>query len=204
MNTKKSKFQERLEAVAPKHLAEKGSINDQVKLHDDTLFTNSISEESNKRKSQPAQKPPNFLGLQHWTSVRKEKPLYYVYVNIWDGKEVFSNWVRVSDGEHDYYVNDITDEVKRDIKYWSYPAGVTHPKYEPMTAEDLPGYELTQLIKAMKKLKIHYSEMTSWTRPRAEGINDGISTCIRIVERKLKRIQKTYQLKLHKASNTGT
>ena len=172
---KKSKFQERLNKAAKNYDPEedKGSMNDQVKLHKMNVT---------------------------WISVDIEKPPCYATVNIWDGKQIFYNWARVFDGEKDYYVTDYDKTlVKTDVTFWSYPEEVTYPKYEPMTAEDIPGYELTQLIKAMKKKKAmsnnYYSQV-------AAGFNTGIEECIQIVERRLKRIQKAHQVKLHNRNTT--
>jgi hypothetical protein len=63
---------------------------------------------------------------------------------------------------------------------------------------NLPENELTQLIKAMRGKKIPYQLMVAWNRDRSEGYNDGISTCIQILQRRLKRIQKVSQVNLHK------
>lgn len=204
---KKSKFQEKLNEAAKNYDPEedKGSMNDQVKLH--------------KMHDKGIQPSPS-QSAQQWISVNIEKPPYYAPVNIWDGKQIYTNWARVicpfpigvnasglvelyskCDIEKDYYVNSLSSnsvvgECKHNVTFWSYPEGVSYPKYEPMTAKDLPGYELKELIKAMRKMKAkknnyYYNEIAS-------GYNTGIEECIQIVERRLKRIQKTSQVKLHK------
>ena len=63
--------------------------------------------------------------------------------------------------------------------------------------------DINQLIKAMKGRKIPYQLMVAWNRDRGEGFNDGINTCIVMLERRLKRIQKTHKVKLHN-TQTGT
>jgi hypothetical protein len=178
---KKSKFQERLDTIAKNYDPEedKGSMNDQVKLHKMTDTPPLLSQSA----------------LQ-WISVHIEKPPYYAPVNIWDGKQIFTNWARVSDGEKDYYVNSLSSnsvvgECKHNVTFWSYPDGVSYPKYEPMTAKDLPSYELTQLIKAMKKREALYARTFIDPIEYLQGIDD----CIQIVERRLKRIQKEHKLK---------
>jgi len=199
MNTKKSKFQERLEAAVKKRLPEdlRGSINDEVKLHDNTFISGAVSEVSQKRTSQTAQ-PPNFLSLQRWVDVKTEKPPYYSPINIWcgDPKEVLFNWSRVFNGEKDYYVNDVNDRVIYKISHWSAPAGIIYPKYNPMTAKDLPGYELTQLIKLMEKRKTYYAQIFIDPTQYIQGIDD----CVKILERRLKKVSKSNCT----LSNTGT
>jgi hypothetical protein len=202
MNTKKSKFQEKLDTAVmnmkKKHLEEdRGSVNDEVKLHEDKFFTGATSEVSRKKTSQTAQ-PPNPFGIQKWISVKDVKPPCYFPINIWDGKEVQYNWHRVNYGD-DYYANDVTIDIKTDVTHWSTPAEVIYPKYEPISAKDLPGYELTQIIKAMKKQQILYN-----CSEYANGYNEAIHDCIKIVERRLKKVSKDQKVKLHTLSNTGT
>lgn len=203
MNTKKSKFQERLDSTAKKYLSEddEGGINDKVKLHDTNLFSGDPQKKT-RRATQTAQ-PPNAGQTYDWKETKKEKPPYYVRIHIWDGTTIFHNWARVSNGDEDYYVCTVYPEVDViiediNITHWSPPAGVIYPKYDPMTANDLPGYDLKQIIKTMKKIKVKASISFA-----AAAYNNGIDNCINIVERRLKKITKPQQLKLHNR-NTRT
>ena len=199
MNTKKSKFQERLDAAAKKYLPEedRGSVNDQVKLHDTNLFDGNPQKKT-RRSSQTAQ-PPESLHSLSWKSVKKAKPLYYQPIYVWDGKKILPNWTRVNDGEHDFYVNNVTNDVKTDVTHWSYPYGSNIPDADPMTANDLPGHDLREIIKAMEKLKTYYSK----TFIDPTQFIEGIESCIEIVQKRLKKITKPQQLKLH-SRNTRT
>ena len=198
MNTKKSKFQQKLDIAVrnmkKKHLPEdhRGSINDQVKLHEDTMFSG--AQGTGRRKSQTAQ-PPNFLNLQRWVSIKDEKPPFYSPINIWcgDTKEVLFNWARISNGKKDCYVNDVDHRVIKEISHWSPPAGVIYPKYDPMTTKDLPGHDLKEIIKSMKKLKLYYSQTFIDSTPFIESIDN----CIKIVKERLKKVSKDPQVKLH-------
>ena len=152
------------------------------------------SEVSQIHTSQTAQ-PPNPAGLLKWKSIQDEKPNRFTYVNIWDGHEVLYNWVRVICENGDYYINDDMEMMKYNVTHWSYPHG-----YKPKKENDTKLFtvkDINQFIKTMKKLKIPYHAMSPWNTQRCEGINDGVSNCIKILQRKLIRTQKTQQLKLH-------
>lgn len=147
------------------------------------------------KKIKPGDQPQQIMRQDDitWINIKTQKPRYYDPINIWDGKnEILYNWARVSNGENDYYVNtrEIDGNVIYNITHWSPPKGVKYPKYDPLTTKDLPGYDLKQLIKTMKKQHIPYQVMTSWNRDRSEGYNDGVTQCIKIIERKLKKISK--------------
>jgi hypothetical protein len=176
---------------------DEGGINDKVKLHDTNLFSGDPQKKT-KRASQTAQ-PPNPWGFHKWKSVKTAKPIYYQPINIWDGNVVLYNWHRVNDGEKDYYVNDATNDVKTDVTHWSYPFEANLPDADPMTTKDLPGYDLKEIIKAMRKR----IKSTDINEDNAKGYVWGIEDCIQIVERRLKKITKPQQLKLH-SRNTRT
>jgi hypothetical protein len=55
-----------------------------------------------------------------------------------------------------------------------------------MTAKDLIGYNLTQLIKTMEKRKSFYSKLFIDPTQYIQGIDD----CIKIVEHYLKKVSK--------------
>lgn len=48
---------------------------------------------------------------------------------------------------------------------------------------------LVKLKKAFEMKKIHYSQMTSWNRQFGEGYNDGVDECIKIVDRRIKKLK---------------
>lgn len=74
----------------------------------------------------------------------------------------------------------------------------TETSQDLTTDEDSPGDDLQQLIKSMKRER---SQFEGFTLPYPEGYYDGISKCIKITERRLKKIIKikkiTKQLKPH-------
>jgi hypothetical protein len=123
-------------------------------------------------------------------------------VNIWDGKEVLYNWARVSDGEKEYYVNLEDDFIKFDVTHWSYPFGVTHPKYEPMTEDDIKVLsirDLNDIISDLEKSIIPLSEMPPVDeRDSHLGFNTAMRECVS----HLKRVARDTKLKLHNR-NTG-
>lgn len=70
----------------------------------------------------------------------------------------------------------------------------TETSQDLTTDEDSPGDDLQQLIKSMKRERFQFE---GFTLPYPEGYYDGISKCIKITERRLKKIIKTKQLKPH-------
>jgi hypothetical protein len=53
--------------------------------------------------------------------------------------------------------------------------------------------ELKSLKKTFEKKRIHYALMTSWSRPRGEGYNEGLLDCIKVLDRKIKKLEKEKQ-----------
>ena len=114
---KKSKFQQRLEIAAKRHIEESGK----------TPGT----------QSQSAQLP------RGWKSLEDEKPPYYAPITISViNKGMFHDWHRVSNGDEDWYCpNDGHNKTiipEAEVISWRPPEGVEYPTYEPMTTDDLP------------------------------------------------------------------
>lgn len=116
---RKSRFQQRLEEIAQR-----------------------LKDES------PDPETPTSLSAQHlplppgydWISLEDEQPPYYSPIDLWDGKHLYEDWARVSNGEQDYYVNNRDNRIMFIATHWSKRAGVNYPKYEPLTADDVPIY----------------------------------------------------------------
>jgi hypothetical protein len=197
MNTKKSKFQERLDQAVKKHTRpeeDPGGINDQVNLHKTNLFSG-VLQVTTRKASQTAH-PPNPGGFQNWISVEDLLPDPYRIINIWDGNDVLYNWYRVKekDGENVFYVNNENEGFRTDVTHWSYPYVGNIPNTVKTPAKDLPGYDLKEIIKAMEKRKRFYSTKFIDPTEFIEAIDD----CIQIVKRKLKKVTKDSKLNLHK------
>ena len=81
------------------------------------------------------------IGLS-WRHIGQEKPRYYDPIHIWDGQSLNMDWCRVwsEELEQDIYVNLRDDRVISKITHWSPPHGITYPKYEPMTGDDIKEY----------------------------------------------------------------
>ena len=74
---------------------------------------------------------------RQWIQIDRERPPYYASSDIWDGKELYEDWARVSNGDKDFYVNNRDNRVKYHITHWSKRPGVKYSTYEPMTIKDL-------------------------------------------------------------------
>lgn len=132
MRKRKSRFQQRLEEIQKLHRQAQGG---EVKQHN----TESQSQGGDTPTSVTAQPVPLPDGFD-WISMEDERPPYYSPIDIWDGKEVFEDWARVSDGVHDYYINRADNRVRHNVTHWSKRAGVNYPKYKPLTEDDIPIY----------------------------------------------------------------
>jgi len=130
MKRKKSKFQQRLEEIQEQHRqAQGGKVYRHNQKTPDPETPTTVS-------AQPVPLPDD----REWISLEDERPPYYSPIDIWDGKELYEDWARVSDGEHDYYVNNRDNRVKHLVTHWSKRAGVNYPNYKPLTEDDIPIY----------------------------------------------------------------
>ncbi len=48
--------------------------------------------------------------------------------------------------------------------------------------------QLERIKKSFEKKKIHYSQMNSWNRLGCEGYNEALNECIKIIDRKIKKL----------------
>jgi len=123
------------------------SAENKVKLH------NEESEEApGVVESQTAQ--------EGWTNILKELPRYYdnIHIMLTNG-ETLMNWHRLSNGEQEFYGSMETDRIiaEDEVVCWQPPIGVTYPKYDPLTTNDLKLFsagdikELVNQINGQKK-----------------------------------------------------
>jgi hypothetical protein len=144
---RKSRFQQRLEEIAQR-----------------------LKDES------PDPETPATLSAQHlplppgydWISLEDEQPPYYSPIDLWDGKQLYEDWARVSNGEQDYYVNNRDNRIMFIATHWSKRAGVNYPPYEPMTSEDLPRYSQRDIDGIIIQLNTMIHKRTSASIPHIE------------------------------------
>jgi len=182
---RKSKFQERLEAVQKAHeeMTRNGELSN-VKRHTEETQPS----EEDARSSQTAQLPRDPMV---WKVLKHEKPRYYDPINLWDGNSYRYDWYRVSNGEKDYYCNNNDDRVLSpdDITHWSPPAGVKYPPYQPMTEDDIKEFsrrDLKHLIERMKDEIIPNNQIPNDNPDQHHAFNTGLKTGITVITTFLK------------------
>ncbi len=147
---RKSKFQLRLEEVQKAHEEEMTRINEVSNVKPHTEDTTPPEEDA--RSSQTAQLPP-----LDWKDLKHQRPRYYDPINLWDGKYLYNDWYRVSDGDKDYYCNNKDNKIlfPNDITHWAPPAGITYPPYQPMTRDDIKEFtqrDINEVLEALTRL----------------------------------------------------
>jgi len=170
---KKSKFQERLEAIIKKR--------------------ETSPPEADPTQSQSAQGSKEAM---IWKDLRHERPPYYANIHLWDGKTIYYNWHRVSDGDYDTYYNrnDNRGLTADDITHWAAPVGSTLPKYEPMTADDIKQFTINDIKKAiedMNKDMIPVSENEENGVTTRLAYNEGVKSCTIILKKLIRHHRMT-------------
>jgi len=172
---KKSKFQERLEAIIKKR--------------------ETSPPEADPVPSQSAQMthlspPPG----RKWVAIKDEKPPYYSHIDIWDGKELRTNWHRLSNGDSDFYANSQDNKITRLITHWAATVGSTLPKYEPMTADDIKQFTINDIKKAIEDM---YKDIIPVSENEENGVttrlayNEGVKSCTIILKKLIRHHRMT-------------
>ena len=172
---RKSKFQERLEAVQKAHeeMTRNGELSN-VKRHTEETQPS----EEDARSSQTAQLPRDPMV---WKDLKHQRPRYYDPINLWDGKYIYYDWYRVSNGEKDYYCNNNDNKIlfPDDVTHWSPPAGVTYPPYKPMTRDDIKEFTRRDINEVLEVLGKLIARRITSQLPHIEyvaGVDDAIIT----------------------------
>jgi hypothetical protein len=168
---KKSKWQQRLEEIQ-KNLKTRRPGDDmepQVNLHKMSYMT----------------PPPG----RDWIAIEDEKPPYYSPIDMWDGKELYEDWHRLSNGDHDYYASLWDNKIKRHITHWAKRPGMKYHKYDPLTIDNIsqPSEEpktisvddVQQVINQLseKLVPADDADYDDW------GYNEGLTLAIKLLKR---------------------
>jgi len=155
MKQKKSKFQTRLDEIVAQRKKEEtqsteGATAPKVRLHTEEIPIRR-GDSPTSIIAQPVPLPAD----REWISLEygDEKPPYYSPIDIWDGKELYENWHRVSNGQYDYYCNQRDNRIVRHVTHWAKLPGVKYNPYQPMTEDDIPKYSQRNMIELINELE---------------------------------------------------
>jgi len=147
-----------------------------------------VDPEVNPQKTTPwgSGDPTTQSAQKIWTSIKDSKPTYYKPISIRVGNKVIDNlWARVSDGDHDYYVNNDDNRVIDEITHWS------DLTVSPKNVD--PAIKLKLLIHLIEENYLPLDQVLGFNKERSEGYNMGIGTAVNVLEREIQRLTKDNQ-----------